>query len=255
MKNSMFKIKYLFNIENYISKRDYIFLFLVAILAVITSAFSGYHNLNLWDRLIETMQNPLTNILVFIGIILIILNVEKNICYNYLFSSRFRNNVDLIKVGILFIISSVMLFYLVFFILAFAGSIFSSLGNYTIGLYEKYNISSFIYIIFRFIRNILIYVEISILFFLLFYLKKRFINFFALLFTIVGYFLSYSNILVNHFYQIPFFFQAYLTNTDFRSFYIEFIVSLIYIFILKIFLRVTYNYCIKRRNVLNENAN
>ena len=71
------KLKNLVNLDNYLSKRESKLLFLIIILAVLPSSLFGVQNMNLWDKLITIIANPITNIMLFLGIIIIILNIKK----------------------------------------------------------------------------------------------------------------------------------------------------------------------------------
>lgn len=251
MRSKKIELKYLINFDNYISKRDSTLLFLMTILAVIPTLLSGNQNSNLWERLINTIQSPLANVMFFSGLIIIMLSVKKHICYNELFFSRFSNCRELIIYGLWTIAVATTIFYIVFVLLALAGATFFSFGNYDFGIYEKYNMSMAIYIFFTIIKNIIIYVTLSIILFLFSNLiRKKIIKYF-LLFLMVGfYFFPYENKIVCHFYQIPLFFQAHILGTNFKAFYTESIIFFIYIFILCLVSIILFNYCTKRKFTL-----
>ena len=251
MKINKIKIKNLVNSDNYFSKKENKLLFLIIILAVLPPTVSGMQNMNLWDKLIVTIENPLANIMFFLGIIIIILNVKKRICYNEMFYFRFNNQKELLINGIRTVAIAVSIYYTIFILISLAASSFLCLGNYELSVYEKYSVAMPVYILFKYIKNEIIYVIISTIIFILSNLIiKKYLKYILVLLLLVFFFLPYENWHISHFYQIPIFFQAYLLNTNFISFYNEIIVLLIYIFLLLALSKLIFNYSIKRKNNL-----
>lgn len=245
------KLKNLVNLDNYLSKKENKLLFLIIILAVFPSTVSGMQNMNLWDKLIVTIENPIANIMFFLGIIIIILNIKKRICYNEMFYFRFHNQKELLINGIRTVALAVSIFYTVFIFVALAGSSFLCLGNYELNVYEKYGVAMPVYILFKYIKNGIIYVIISTIIFMLSnVIIKKHLKYILVLLLFVFFFLPYESWNISHFYQIPIFFQAYLLNTNFISFYTEIIVLLIYIFLLLPLSKLIFNCSIKRKNNL-----
>lgn len=252
MKISKLNLKYLINIDNYISKKDITLLFLLLVLAIIPPAISGNPNSNMGEKFIYIVNNPLSNILFFIGIIIIIINIKKNICYNELLYARYDNYKQMISCGIKSIIISVINFYTAFIVVAIAGSILFCLGNYQFDIYDKYNISMMFYILFKYIKNFLIYEFVSIIIFILsFFIKKQSVKFIFLLLLFLFYFLNFTNFKINHFYQIPILFQTHLLSTNYISFYIEFIISTIYLIFLYVIEKLIFILAIKKKVFLN----
>ncbi len=248
MKNKSLKIKYLINLDNYISSKDNMLLFLFIVMAVMPPILSGFQTSNLWDRLLTTIQNPITNVLFFSGLTIIIVNVKKNICYNEIFFSRFHNYKDLIITGVITVFVATLIYFIAFIILAIAGSTIFSIGNYKVITYEKYNISIFLYILFILIKNGTTYIMISIILFLLsFLIKKKLIKHILLLFILLLFFIPYNNITITHFYQILIPFQGYILNSNYATLYIEIIDSILYIILLFVGILELFQLCKKRK--------
>ena len=251
MKKNRINIRNLVNLDNYFSKKEIKLLFLVVILAVFPSSFSGVSNMNLWDKFITVLENPIANIMFFLGITFIILKITQNICYNVLFYFRFNNQRNLIINGIKSVVIAVLLFYITFILVSLAASVFLCLGNYKLGMYEKYNIPMFIYMLFKIIKNGIVYLFISIIIFMIFNLRiKKWVKYLVLLFLFLFFFLPYGNWSITHFYQLPIFFQAYLLDTYFMSFYLEMAIFLIYVVFLMLFSKFIFNYSVTRKNFL-----
>lgn len=251
MKKNRIHIKNLVNLDNYFSKKEIKLLFLVIVLAVLPSIFSGVQNMNLWDKFITVLENPIANIMFFLGIVFIVLKINQNICYNALFYFRFSNQRNLIINGIKSVTIAVLIFYITFIFVSVAASVFLCLGNYKLGMYQEYNIPIFIYVLFKFIKNGIVYLFISTIIFMIFNLQiKKWIRYFVLLFLLLFFFLPYENWIISHFYQIPIFFQAYLLDTHYMSFYLEMVIFLIYVFLIMSFSKLIFNYSVKRKNVL-----
>lgn len=251
MKTNRIKMKYLINIDNYISKKDNKLLFLIGMLAVIPSILSGEQNMNLWEKLILIIHNPIANILFYIGTIIIVLCVRRRICFNELFFSRYSNYKEMIINGIKSISLATAVFYTIFIFIALAASTFFCIGNYNIGIYDKYNISIVIYLAFIYIKNVLIYSIISSLIFMLsIFITKKQIQYFLLFLTFLFFGLSYKNNDVAHFYQISVLFQSYLINNNYVSFYTEIVVSAIYVTLIILISRLLFNHYIKRKITL-----
>ena len=153
--------------------------------------------------------------------------------------------------GIKPVIIAVSIFYTVFILIALITSSFLCLGNYKLGVYEKYNVAMPIYLLFKYIKNETIYVIISTIIFLFSNLIiKKYVKYLLLLLLFSFFCFPYENWAISHFYQIPIFFQAYLLDTNFISFYTEIIVFFIYVFLLVLFSKFIFNCSIERKNIL-----
>lgn len=251
MKKNKIKLKNLVNLDNYISKKESKLLFLIIVLSVLPSTLSGMQNMNLWDKLIVTIENPIANIMLFIGIIIIILNVKKSICYNEMFFFRFNNQKEMLINGIRTLIVAISIYYTVFILVALGASSFFCIGNYQLGIYEEYNIAIPIYILFKYFKNGTIYIITSIIIFMFSnWAIKKHVKCIILLLIFSFFCIPFENWSISHFYQIPIFFQAYLLGTNFMSFYTEIIVFLIYIFFISSVSKLIFNSSIKRKNIL-----
>lgn len=248
MKKNKIKLKYLFNMDNYISKKDITMLFLLLVIGVLPTMVSGNPNFNSSEKLLSLLCDSLYNLIFFLGVILIMINIRKHICFNECFYARYNNSKDMISYGIKYLCVSVVIYYLSFIIVAIAGSIFYSLGCYQFSIYEKYNIPIIYYIIFKCAKNLILYLLVSnIIFVLSFAIRNRYLKYILSAILFVLFFLNFNEYEIRHFYQIPIFFQTHITSFNYISLYTEIIVYFIYILILSLFFKFIFNLSSKKK--------
>lgn len=249
MKKSNIRLKYLMNIDSFIPKKEYTLLFLISILAIIPPILSGYQSSNFLQRLLNVIESPLSNILFFLEIIILTNCILMRVCYNPLFLSRYTTYKDLIKNGVLTIIISTIILYLSFFLVASAGSIIFSFGNYQLSIYEQYHINIIFYIIFKLIKNIVIYSIISVFILYIFiYFKNIIPKCCIIVLNIACFFISPSKS-ITRIFKAPILFQNYLIAINYSSFYLEITTFILYVICLILILQLLYGFMIKRKRI------
>lgn len=238
------------NLNSFVTKKTYTSIFLICIMAIIPSVLSGIQGANVWERLLNVIESPLSNVIFFLSLIILISSIIKNVCYNHFFLSRYSTYEELVKNGLAAIIISTIILYCSFFIIAIASSFLFSFGNYQISLYENYHINILFYLIFKLIKNSCIYTIASSFIFLIFiYLKNDIIKFLIIILNVIFFFIKPSFI-IDRIFKIPSLFQNYLISLNYLSFYLEFVVFIVYILILLIILRLLYKLIIKRKRLM-----
>ena len=137
----------LVKINSFVSKKKSLIIFLLLLIGVFVPGFSGTNYLNFWDRLITIITNPFFNFMLFIsvGYGLIMMLGDNFNCYNIVL--RYKDYKSMINDYAKDVVCYSIYLTIISFLLAIAGAIVLSFGNYQMISYLYYDIPVIYYII------------------------------------------------------------------------------------------------------------
>lgn len=225
----------------YFERKTSLIIFLLIVLSVVVPVFSGTPTNNFWYRLYMIKTDLFHNMILFIAIGINTIYYSKELTNSTNVISRYDNYKGLIKYFITDIIYITIYVYIISLVLSVAGSVLLCFNDFSIMNYLYYDISLPLYIFFFLIRGCIIHIIINIIVYLILVLINKYFSYaiilmFAMLFLILPF-----HEIITHFYNMPILFHYYFSTTVFNSFLLEFICTIIEIFILIIVLHLMIN--------------
>ncbi|MBQ8234856.1 MAG: hypothetical protein IJZ36_04685 [Bacilli bacterium] len=232
------------NFENEMTL-SYILLFI----GIFVPAISGSVSTNFWYRLNIITHNQFFNFMYFMSISITILYISSNLSKNYNVITRYYDYKSLILNYIKKIVYFTIYFTSITTILVIAGALLFSFEGFAMINHSSYNIPILYYLIFKFIRNTIMTILINIIIYLLtLFFKKNIIFIISLIFNSL--FVLTSEKSVDNLYNMPLLYHHYYLDTNFTSFFQEFICSILEIGILYTTLIFTYKLITKKKRDL-----
>ncbi len=247
----MFKNLYL-KINNHLNQKNILLIYLLILLGVLIPTLSGNVNHNFWYRLFNIQNSSFFNMMLFFAIGLNTIYYISECLKSYDFIIRYQNFKQMINIFIKDIIIFTIYFSFIALILSISGAILFSFGNFQIINHSFYNFSIIYYIIFFFIRSLIISSLINVLLFLLFIKFNKFTN---LLIIIINsslfMFISIGKLKVPHFYNMPILLHYYYIPTLYTDFLLELICSILEVILLIGIIKVIYSiFSCKKKDLL-----
>lgn len=245
IKEVLLKINYQFN------KKKYLLIFLLLLLGVLLPTLSGTKSYNFWNRLYNILNNPVYNMMLFISVGINLIYLAGDMKSNYMIISRYGDlkliNKKFIEDIIIFTV------YLIFisFILAIASSVLFSFGDIKMINHPLYDIPMVIYILFFFLRSIILASIVNSIIFLVYTLFNKIITIIIVLIN-SSYFMinNVSSSSIAHFYNMHLLFHNYYTYVNYNSFFLEIIISIMEIIIMFIINNIIFNIAVRKKSDL-----
>lgn len=240
-----------YQILNYFASTDrYKIILILTIILCLYGSFALGLNVTFTSSVLNTFMFDIFNIFMFLILFINTLNICTTFDNEFSFYIIRLNNKkkyikELLKNVLIFNILHLIIFFLIYFTI----KCFMTYepGSYT--LYQNYNISNNLYLIFylgRYIILGLLFCVIESLIYISF--KTKIVWIFNLLF-IMGFLLSSSSDIINNKFLI--FPCSYFNNIKYSSFPIEVLYSCIYILILVIISLLLYKFILKKKETIN----
>lgn len=224
--------------NSYFEKKTSLIIFLLIVLSVIVPAFSGTPTNNFWYRLYMIKTDLFHNMILFVAIGINTIYYSKELTKSTNVICRWDNYKSLINYFIKDIICITIYVYIISLVLAVAGSVILCFNDFSIMNYLYYDISLPLYIIFYMIRGCIIHIIINIIIYLILILVNKYFSYIIILILSILFLILPFHESVNHFYNMPILFHYYFSTTVFNSFLLEFVCTIIEIFILIIILHL-----------------
>lgn len=225
-------------------------LFVFFYLLCITSIFLVQYRptLNFWYSLNYSFNNPLTNKLFFLLIIINTIKYNKEFKTDYYLLNRLGTYENKIKYDLVSIVYIAIISFFVFVIFNLSFSFLGSGNNYNMINYRYYDILIISYFIFNIIRYFLYTLIIASITYLLSTLtnKKVSINCIILL-TFVILLPINEKAPIEHLYNMPIIFISYLETYKYSSLFLEVGCSIINLIIYGAITWVLYKYRIRKK--------
>ena len=162
---------------------------------------------------------------------------------------RLNNKKNYLKEYIMINILSVLFHFLLFFLLYFIFLMLMHMNKVSIHLYEPYNISNLVYVIFYLIRYIFIVTSLCILIsFIVINFNLKPTMFFCLL-ILLGFFF-FQNYFLSEFKLSFLLIWTYFSDVKFITFSIELCYSILFILLIEIIIYIFYIFTYKRKRWL-----
>ncbi len=238
----MNKLKYIKTIINHqFEKKETLLIFLLILIGVILPSFSGSYTTNIWYRLHKILTNPFFNALFFIAIGLNIIYASNNLLKNNYILNRLGDFKKIVKKNIKDITILTIFLILIATILASAGAIAFSFGDYNIINHETYLIPLPLYSLWHILKLIIISVLVNKTIYLLLILWKK-----------IGAFILI--IIINLIFFTPintnFLYHTYILNNNFTSLNQEIIFFIIEIIALYLIYKTCLYITLKKKREL-----
>lgn len=217
----------------YFSKKKSILIFLLLLMGVLVPTLSGSESYNFWYKLFNILNNPVYNMLLFISIGINAIYMANEFMSSYFVISRYQNIKNTIKEFEKDIIVFTIFLLAISFIIAIAGAIIFSFGDFRMINHPYYDFPIIYYILFFLIRSFVIATLVnSILYLFMFKFNKIVSTFIILINGTLFFSLPDNNFLISHFYNMNFLYHYYYNFIKYSSFFLEIIISIIEIIIL-----------------------
>lgn len=212
------------------NNKNVMLVILILIIAVFISAFSARDNFNFISNVNLIFSNPYSNLLLMLANLINVRYFFTNDKYKYNVVNRYKTYGNYLKKNILDITGITIYVIISYIIISIAFSIALSFGNFSSVNYDYYKISLYMYLIFFTIRNSIILILISKIYYLFLENNNSIINF-VLIFLLLGVFILpiVEKIKIGNFYLI---FSVYFSNGIYNSFSDELINSFIIVILL-----------------------
>ena len=240
-----------YQILNYFASTDrYKIILILTIILCLYGSFALGLNVTFTSSILNTFMFDIFNIFMFLILFVNTLNICTTFDNEFSFyiirlNNKKRYIKELLKNVLIFNILHLIIFFLIYFTIKCFMTY--ELGSYT--LYQNYNISNNLYLIFylgRYIILGLLFCVIESLIYINF--KTKIVCIFNSLF-IMGFLLSSSSDMIfNKFLNFPW---SYYNNIKYSSFSMEVLYSCIYILILVIISFLLYKFIFKKKETIN----
>ncbi len=233
------------------SKKNSILIFLLLFIGVLLPTLSGSSSFNFWNKLYNILNNPIYNMLLFISIGVNVIYFISDMINNHMIVSRYNNYKKVIKIFLRYIAIFTIYLMLVSFIMAIAGAIIFSFGDFKMINHSVYDIPIIIYILFFLIRSIIIACIINSIIYLLSLLLNKFImTIIILLNGSIFFLISYDMSFIEHFYDMHLLYHYYYNSINYGSIFLELIVSIIQILLLIIISKIIFGLVTRKKRDL-----
>lgn len=240
-----------YQILNYFASTDkYKIILVLTIILCLYGRFALGLNTTFSSSILSTFMFDIFNIFMFLILFINTLNICTTFNNEFSFYIiRLKNKKKYVKEMLKNVLIFNTLHLIIFFLIYFTIKCFMTYeaGSYT--LYQNYNITSNLYLIFYLCRYVILSLIFCILESLIYIkFKTKIVCIIDSLF-IMGFLLSTSSDIINNKFLI--FPWNYYNNVKYSSFSMEFIYSIIYIFILLLIGILLYKFIFKKENTIN----
>ena len=247
-----------FRIDNYLSKQSSLFIFSLLLLGVILAMFSGSLGMNLWEKLYLILTHSFFNIMVSFSVGVVVYQTSLKVSRNYNYILRYQKSSKMLLEHAKTIFVCTLYVYFIAVLLAFAGAIVFSAGNFSMASEAVYSIYPLdgsvlpiLYDLFFIIRGFLFLPLLGVVFyFLLHMLRQKVLMVFVAIFAL-GYFIvpSISQV-ISHFWSLPLLYHYYFIRTEYISFGLELLCSILYLFVLLFIVRILFYLSLRKKREL-----
>lgn len=254
MKKQVQKSKLNFELSKfnyYFSKKKNLLIFLLLFLGTLLPTLSGSENFNFWNKLYNILNNPIYNMLFFTAIGLNVIYLISEFFKSYSMINRYSNFKRMLKMFAKDIVIYTIYLAIVSLIIAIAGSVLFSLGDFSMINHPIYNIPIVFYIVFYFVRSVIITCIINLIIYILFILLEKIMTTILILLNGILFFNLPSDLSpINHFYNMKLIYHNYFTVVYYNSFLLEITCSFLEIFFLLLIYKILYFHFISKKRDL-----
>lgn len=246
------KIKFYFKKFNYhFNKRNSILVYLLIFLGVIIPTLSGTAYNNFWNKLFNILNSSFFNTMFFIAIGINFINYNTDNLKFYNIRSRYKNFVDVIKKNVINTIIHTTYLSIISLILAISGSVIFCFGNFDMIYHPFYNVPIVYYLVFYFIRYIIIAGLINVLISLISILCKKNISIILIILNSSIFMIISNNMNVIHDLSNMYItYYHYYSKIIYSSLMVELKCSIIEIIILILIDIIVFKFIISRKREL-----
>lgn len=238
-------------VDNLLDSKISFLLFLILFLGALVPVLGYMPHYNFWLQLHRVLTNSIFNTIYFLALGLAIGVVSKKLVTNCNFVMRYSSYRDMFKAFIKDIIFITIFIYMVALILAVAGSVLFSFGDFSLINYSNYDISIILYLLFFVIRSIALSCIIAVILFIVINVFRKDIS--IVVFVILNsafLIVPSSQEIINHFYDCCFLYHYYFLDIRYASFFLEFLCSVLFVLIMLIICNVFYKVLCKKKREL-----
>ena len=213
---------------------------------------SGSPSSNFWYKLFSIITSPFFNMMFFLSIGANVIYVSSELSKSYNIISRYSNYDKLIKSFIHDIIITTVILCVVSIILAIAGAIVFSYGDFSMFVHPYYDIPIAIYIPLFLLRSWILACLINVIIYFLFIIFKKMASTFIIL-ILSSFFLIMPSCMteISHFYNMKLMYHYYFSMVHYSSLFLEMTCSFIQFIILFAIYKLLYRFvALKKRDLL-----